>query len=77
LRGAEEFHYRGDASVAYPPPDNHDSGEWFAAVYLRDNPEGAHKEYWQHIHGCRAWLVVCRDTKTHEIFSAELAEDAK
>lgn len=77
LRGAEEFHYRGDATVRRPPPAEQNPDEWFAAVYLRDNPEGVHREYWQHIHGCRAWLVVSRDTRTHEIHAVQLAENRR
>ena len=36
----------------------------FDYVYLRDNPAGAHRELWYHGAGCRAWLVVTRDTRT-------------
>ncbi len=36
-------------------------------VYLRDNPAGAHRELWYHGAGCRSWLVVARDTRTHQI----------
>ena len=32
------------------------------AVFVRDNPMGEHREYWQHVHGCRQWLFVVRDT---------------
>ena len=42
---------------------------WFDYVYLRDNPKGGTDEYWQHSGGCRAWLVVERDTLTHEVFT--------
>ncbi len=42
-------------------------------VYLRNNPAGPHREYWYHGAGCQSWLVVTRDTRTHEIFGAETA----
>ena len=42
-------------------------------VYLRDNPAGLHKEHWHHSAGCHSWLVVTRDTVTHEIVGVELA----
>ena len=45
-------------------------------VYPRDNPAGPHRELWYHLGGCRAWLVVNRDTRTHEIFGAEAAYKA-
>ncbi len=48
------------------------------AVYLRDNPAGRHKEHWLHASGCQSWLVIQRDTRTHEIFSASfVASDAE
>lgn len=43
------------------------SEAWIDYVYLRDNPRGAYEEYWHHTSGCRRWLVVSRDTATHEI----------
>ena len=44
-------------------------------VYLRDNPAGPHRELWYHGAGCHAWLVVTRDTRTHEIVGVELARE--
>jgi len=61
-----EFSYGGDATVDYPALDANVE-EWNAAVYGRTNPRGAHREYWHHVSGCRAWLVVERDTLTHEV----------
>ena len=42
-----------------------------------DNPRGVHKELWFHEQGDRSWLVVTRDTLTHEILGAELANPAR
>ena len=50
---------------------------FFDYTYLRDNPAGLHRELWFHEQGDRSWLVVTRDTTTHEIVSAELASDVK
>src|SRR3982751_5918482 len=36
-------------------------------VYLRENPSGLHQELWFHGSGCRSWLIVTRNTRTHEI----------
>ena len=47
--------------------------EWFGAVFLRENPRGPHSEVWHHLQGCRAFLIVERDTLTHEITGARLA----
>ncbi|MER9629567.1 sarcosine oxidase subunit delta [Mesorhizobium sp. M0296] len=64
-RPKEEFTIKGEA-LARPAADA--SREiWFDYVYLRDNLRGAYKEYWHHTSGCRRWLVVSRDTATHEI----------
>ena len=42
-------------------------------VYLRDNIAGPHQEYWYHASGCRRWLVVDRDTRTHAVLAVTLA----
>jgi sarcosine oxidase subunit delta len=67
-RGNEEFSYLGAAGLLRPAPDA-DAGAWRTYVYARDNPAGANRELWQHVHGCRRWLVVLRDTTTHAIES--------
>jgi heterotetrameric sarcosine oxidase delta subunit len=72
-RPLEEFTYLGDATVERPESD--DLAAFHDYVYLRDNPRGPHHEYWHHDGGCRAWLVIHRDTLTHEVFGAALASD--
>ena len=67
-RGNDEFFYLGAAGLARPATDA-PAEAWHDYVYQRDNPAGPHKELWQHVHGCRRWLVVTRDTRTHEVFS--------
>jgi len=67
-RGQNEFTYGGDASVARPSPDA-GAAAWFAYVYARDNPKGPHDEFWQHSAGCRSWLKVTRDTRTHDVIA--------
>ena len=71
-RSQIEFTYGGDATVVRPNPDAPE-GDWFAYVYIRDNPAGRHRELWFHGAGCHAWLVVERDTRTHEIAGAVVA----
>jgi sarcosine oxidase subunit delta len=76
-RDAQEFVYRGDAAPVRPTPvQPTDEAEVYDYVYLRENPAGVLREHWYHAQGCRQWLVVTRDTRTHEIFAAELARDA-
>jgi methylglutamate dehydrogenase subunit B len=74
LRDAQEFAYLGDASPKRPDPSAPDAADaFFDYVYLRDNPAGPLAELWYHTSGCRAWLVVERDTRTHEILGTSLA----
>ncbi|WP_206077160.1 MULTISPECIES: sarcosine oxidase subunit delta [Mesorhizobium] len=40
-------------------------------VFLRDNPAGVHRELWFHEQGGRSWLIVKRNTVTHEILGVE------
>lgn len=71
-RSLEEFTYRGDAILRRPALDA-PAESWVDYVYLRDNPAGRHEEYWYHGAGCRAWLVVDRDTTTHTVHSVRAA----
>ena len=76
-RDAQEFTYLGDASLI-GRPDGMAEGALEAFhdyLYLRDNPAGVHRELWYHEQGDRSWLVVTRDTVTHEVLGAELARD--
>lgn len=68
-RDHAEFAYGGDASRSRPPEGETDIATWSAYVFLRDNPRGRHQEYWQHVHGCRMWLCVTRDTVDQTIDS--------
>ena len=76
-RDAHEFAYLGDATLTRPDPAAEDAEARFHTyVYLRDNPAGAHKEWWYHANGCRQWLKVERDTRTHAIADARAAREA-
>jgi sarcosine oxidase subunit delta len=71
-RDAQEFVYRGDAAPVRP-----EFGESYDAyVYLRANPAGVIAEHWYHAQGCRTWIIVTRDTVTHDISGAMLAKGA-
>ncbi|NBZ86239.1 sarcosine oxidase subunit delta [Stagnihabitans tardus] len=73
-RDAQEFVYLGDAALI-DRPDGADIPTMHDYLYLRDNPAGEHRELWYHEQGDRSWLVVTRNTVTHEILKVELARD--
>ncbi|MBA3449464.1 MAG: sarcosine oxidase subunit delta [Pseudaminobacter sp.] len=81
-RESGEFTYLGDAKPKRPAMvalDAERAGEddsFYDYVYLRDNVAGDMSEYWYHGGGCRSWLVVGRNTITHEISSVEPAPGA-
>ena len=76
-RDHSEFTYGGDATKVRPEHGSNDMEAWLDYVYLRDNPRGSHREYWHHTHGCRQWLIVERDTLTHEVTSVSFAKPTK
>jgi sarcosine oxidase subunit delta len=75
-RDSREFSYLGDASVHRPDPAASDAAStFFEYVYLRDNRAGEQQEHWYHAAGCHLWLVVTRNTVTHEITATRRAAD--
>ena len=76
-RDHNEFTYGGDATKVRPEHGSNDMEAWLDYVDLRDNPRGSHREYWHHTHGCRQWLIVERDTLTHEVTSVSFAKPTK
>ncbi len=75
LRDETEFTYGGDATLVRPAMAERSSEAWYAYVFQRENPRGPHREYWHHQLGCRQWLVVERNTLTHEIGETRLARE--
>ena len=76
-RDLSEFVYHGDAVPKRPDPTEENAPELFYRyVYLRENPAGPIREFWYHANGCRSWLIVTRDTRTHVIEGAALAMEA-
>jgi sarcosine oxidase, subunit delta len=72
-RNETEFHYGGEAGVAYPAdPAALSDDEWASFLYVRSNPKGLLHERWSHSAGCRQWFTLVRDTVTHEIAPAEV-----
>jgi heterotetrameric sarcosine oxidase delta subunit len=74
-RDIREFSYRGHAvGLDRPAPDAGEAA-WNDFVHLRDNPAGPTEDLWYHEFGCSSWLVVSRNTVTHEVTGARLASD--
>lgn len=77
-RDLREFFALGSAELLRrPDPAAPDAEAAFHAyVHLRRNPAGRHEELFQHVGGCRRWLVVARDTRSHVVESATDAAGA-
>jgi heterotetrameric sarcosine oxidase delta subunit len=69
-REEAEFHYGGQAHVAYPAdPHSLSDAQWAQFVFFRDNPKGPFAERWMHAAGCRRWFNAVRDTATHDLLA--------
>ncbi|MDX3310870.1 sarcosine oxidase subunit delta family protein [Streptomyces sp. ME08-AFT2] len=69
-RDEAEFHYGGQAHVAYPEtPSALTDEEWARYLFFRDNTKGPFAERWSHAAGCRRWFNAIRDTSTNEILT--------
>jgi sarcosine oxidase subunit delta len=75
-RDYSEFRYGSDAGKTRPAHGTGDLKTWHDHVFLFDNPKGQTREYWQHVLGCRQWLVLERDTATNEVGASIPARDA-
>ena len=71
LRDHSEFTYYRPAGGS--PGLDAPQQDWVQYLFIRENARGPVREYWHHIQGCRLWLVVERDTLTHEVSSVETA----
>lgn len=72
-----EYRYGGDADKPRPVHGAAQQKDWHDYLFVFDNPKGAHREYWQHVHGCRQWLLVVRDTATNTVAEVSLAREAR
>ncbi|MEV7636729.1 sarcosine oxidase subunit delta [Pseudarthrobacter enclensis] len=67
-RDETEFHYGGQAHVAYPEnPNELSDTEWSRYLFYRENPKGIFAERWVHSTGCRQWFNMLRDTVSYDI----------
>ena len=76
-RDRREFYYVGDAKIINRPSPDASEDLWNDYLHNRENPAGVTKDLWYHESGCNSWLIVTRNTVTHEVESAELTVDWK
>jgi len=74
-RDLREFTVIGSLVHGQRPEGDIWSEAWHNHLHLRENPAGRTQELWWHHAGCGAWLVVERNTITHEIYSVTLASE--
>jgi len=74
-RDQSEFTYLREAATI--PALDAGVAAWQKFVYERDNPCGAHAEWWHHNHGCRQVLEIMRHTQTHEVVEVRTARSAE
>ena len=73
-----EFRYGGEAHIARPrEPDAIDDAAWAEYIFIRDNPKGVAAERWVHVHGCRRWFNVLRNTVSHRIIAVYRAGEQR
>ena len=76
-RDRREFYYRGAAvDLDRPAPDAGEAA-WDDFVDQRENPAGPTRELWYHEGGCGTWIVVTRNTVTHEMIDAQPASEER
>jgi methylglutamate dehydrogenase subunit B len=75
-RSNDEFVTIGDADAMMTRPATADLAAFNDYLHVRKNPAGPYNELWYHHAGCRQWLIVSRDTRTHQVNGAVLARNA-
>ncbi len=70
-RDQSEFVAHGEAHIARPQdPSTLTDEEWGEVLFFRDNPKGLHYERWNHVHGCRRWFNIARNTASNEFYAS-------
>lgn len=76
-RDAREFTIIGAAEIMNRPAPDAGTQVWNDYLHNRDNPAGVTDELWWHGQGCGGYLVVTRNTVTHEILNVRLAKEVQ
>ena len=71
-RDESEFAYCGPKFARRPEDAGAiESEEWVENLTVPPNPVGPVLEHWRHVRGCGAWVLIERDTMTHDMKPAE------
>jgi sarcosine oxidase subunit delta len=74
-RDVSEFVCKGEVLPARPDPAAPGAEDRFVEyLYARDNPAGPCREHWYHAAGCRRWLLVTRDLRSHAVLGAAFVD---
>ena len=76
-RDRREFYYYGSDDYLRRPDPDAPMSAWDDHLHLRDNPAGVTRDLWYHETGCAQWLLVTRNTVTHEVLATELVAARK
>ena len=76
-RDRREFYYYGSEDYLNRPTDQGTVDDLDNHLFLRDNPAGVTRDVWYHEMGCTSWLIVTRNTITHEVLGSELVAARK
>ena len=76
-RDRREFYYYGAEDYLHRPAPEAPAQAWDDYLHNRDNPAGVTRDLWYHDLGCSSWLLVTRNTVTHEILAVEAVADRK
>jgi methylglutamate dehydrogenase subunit B len=74
-RDRREFYYYGAEDYLDRPEPGASPEAWDNYLHLRDNKAGVVRDLWYHETGCSAWVVVTRNTITHEVLETRLVSD--
>lgn len=74
-RDRREFYYMGAEDYLHRPAEGAEPAAWDNYLHLRDNPAGVTRDLWYHEQGCGAWLLIERNTVTHEVLSVQAVDE--
>lgn len=76
-RDLREFYYQSTAASLVRPELDAGEAVWDDFLHNRDNPAGETEDLWYHEAGCKAWIVIKRNTVSHDILDSQLATDKR